>query len=403
MTLPAGAEERAGLKAETPAPMTSPIVRPRYNRLAMWRPGRLDLYMLAELGGPFLFGVTAFTAIMTATQVLFYLISLMVHFGLAPMVVVSIIVLRLPEMVFYTFPMSMLLSTLLAIGRLSGDSEITALRSTGVSVARIVAPILCAAVLVSVATIAMGEFAVPRLKWEAKNLLYEAQHQRKLPLARDNIFFDELDEHGNLVRFFYARHFDGAKMDQVLVQEFEGDKLVRIIQAEQAAWDGRTWRFRNGTMYHMAPETGEYRFVLKFQEQVVKLKPTLLALSNENREPTEMTLRELGQHIQALRSSGRNGGQINDLSVQWHQKLSVPFASLVFALVGVSLGLRPHRSSNAIGLGLSILIIFAYYVLMFVSMALGQSGNIPAELAAWLPNLLTGAVGTGLLWRASRR
>lgn len=374
-----------------------------HNRLAMWRPGRLDLYLLAELAGPFLFGVAAFTAIMTATQVLFYLISLMVHFGLAPVVVVNVIALRLPEMVFYTFPMSMLLATLLAFGRLSNDSEITALRSVGVSVARIVAPILGAALLVSLATIAMGEFAVPRLKWEAKNLLYEAQHQRKLPLARDNIFFDELDENGKLVRFFYARHFDGTKMDQVLVQEFEADKLARIIQAEQAAWDGRTWRFRNGIMYHLAPDTGEYRYVLKFQEQVVKLKPTLLALSNENRDPTEMTLRELGQHIAALETSGRNQGQINDLSVQWHQKLSVPFASLVFALVGVSLGLRPHRSSNAIGLGLSILIIFVYYVLMFVSMALGQSGAIAAEAAAWLPNVITGAAGIVLLWRASGR
>lgn len=375
----------------------------RYNRLAMWRPGRLDAYLLVELAGPFLFGVTAFTAIMTATQVLFYLISLMVHFGLAPLVVVNIIALRLPEMVFYTFPMSMLLATLLAFGRLSNDSEITALRSAGVSVARIVAPILGAALTVSLATIAMGEFAVPRLKWEAKNLLYEAQHQRKLPLARDNIFFDELDEHGNLVRFFYARHFDGAKMDKVLVQEFEADRLARIIQAEEAAFDGRTWRFRNGTMYHMAAESGEYRFVLKFQEQVVKLKPTLLALSNENREPTEMTLRELGQHIAALKTSGRNQGQINDLSVQWHQKLSVPFASLVFALVGVSLGLRPHRSSNAIGLGLSILIIFLYYVVMFVSMALGQTGTVSAEAAAWAPNVLTGLAGVFLLWRASGR
>jgi lipopolysaccharide export system permease protein len=369
----------------------------------LWRPGIVDRYILLELLGPFAFGVAAFTAILTASQVLFFLISLMVHIGLRPVVVLNVLALRLPEMIFYTFPMSMLLATLLAFGRLSGDSEITAFRSCGVSIARIIAPVLVVATLVSVATVAMGEFAVPRLKWEAKNLLYEAEHKRKLPIARDNIFFDELDENGRLVRFFYARHFDGATMQQVLVQEFDGDRLARIIQAEDAAWDGRTWRFHNGTMYHMAADTGEYRYVLKFREQIVRLRPSLLSLSTEHRGPSEMTLRELGEHIAHLQSSGRNNSQVNDLSVQWHQKLSIPFASLVFALVGASLGLRPHRSSNALGLGLSILIIFAYYVAMFVSMALGQSGNLDPVWAAWMPNVIAGTAGGYLLWRASRR
>ncbi len=371
--------------------------------LAYWRPGRLDGYVLAEHAGPFIFGVAAFTAILTASQVLFYLISLMVHIGLPAAVVTYVLMLRLPEMVFYTFPMSMLLATLLAFGRMSGDSEITAFRATGVSLLRMVTPVLAGALVVSAATVAMGEFAVPRLKWEAKNLLYEAQHKQKMPLARDNIFFDELDEHGRLVRFFYARHFDGAKMDQVLVQEFDDDKLARIIQAEDASYDGATWRFHKGTMYHLAPDTGEYRYVLKFEEQVVRLKPSLLALTSENREPAEMTLRELAEHIGQLRSSGRNDSQVNDLSVQWHQKLSIPFASLVFALVGASLGLRPQRASNALGLGLSILIIFAYYVAMFVSMALGQSGLLDPVWAAWMPNGVTGLAGGVLLWRASRR
>ncbi|MBM3267140.1 MAG: LptF/LptG family permease [Candidatus Sericytochromatia bacterium] len=371
--------------------------------LAYWRPGRLDRYILAEHAGPFLFGVAAFTAILTASQVLFFLISLMVHIGLPAGVVTYVLLLRLPEMIFYTFPMSTLLATLLAFGRLSGDSEITAFRAAGVSLLRLVTPVLGFALVVSAATVAMGEFAVPRLKWEAKNLLYEAQHKRKLPLARDNIFFDELDEHGRLVRFFYARHFDGAKMDNVLVQEFDGDRLARIIQAEAASYDGTTWRFHKGTLYHLAQDTGEYRYVLRFDEQVVRLKPSLLALTSEHREPAEMTLRELGEHIRHLESSGRNDSQVNDLGVQWHQKLSIPFASLVFALVGASLGLRPQRASNALGLGLSILIIFAYYVAMFVSMALGQSGVLDPVWAAWMPNGVTGLAGGVLLWRASRR
>ena len=155
-------------------------------------------------------------------------------------------------------------------------------------------------------------------------------------------------------------------------------------------------------MYQVAGN-GEYRYVMRFAEQRVMLKSSLIALTAENREPMEMTIRELAAHIKRLEETGHGGSQINDLSVQWHQKLSIPFASLVFALVGASLGLRPHRASSSIGLGLSILIIFVYYIAMFLFMALGQSGHLAPILAAWFPNLMTGAVGLGLLIKAARR
>ncbi|MNY81000.1 putative permease YjgP/YjgQ family protein [compost metagenome] len=71
-------------------------------------------------------------------------------------------------------------------------------------------------------------------------------------------------------------------------------------------------------------------------------------------------------------------------------------------LVGAPLGLRPNRSSSSIGLGLSILIIFVYYVAMFTFMALGQSGHLPPVLAAWMPNILGATLGLGLIARAAR-
>ena len=78
------------------------------------------------------------------------------------------------------------------------------------------------------------------------------------------------------------------------------------------------------------------------------------------------------------------------------------FASLVFVLVGAPMGLKPNRSSSGIGLGVSILVIFIYYILMFVCMAMGQIGAVPAVAAAWLPNLVAGAIGVGLLVRQAR-
>jgi lipopolysaccharide export system permease protein len=87
--------------------------------------------------------------------------------------------------------------------------------------------------------------------------------------------------------------------------------------------------------------------------------------------------------------------------VELHQRVAIPMASLVFALIGTPLGLSPHRSSSSTGLGFSIVIIFIYYIIMAVSTALGQGGAIPAVLAAWLPNIIGIIAGVYLVRRAS--
>lgn len=364
------------------------------------RPTLMDRYVLQEVLGPFLFGVAAFTGIMTATSVLFSLITLMVRFGIPITTVLQVLALRLPEMAFYTFPMSMLLAALLSFGRLSGDSEIIALRASGISLYRIMSPVVITALLVSVLTVALNEFVVPQADWAAKNLLYEAQHQRKLPTARDNIFYEEMEE-GRMKRFFYARHFDGEVMQGVLVQEFENGELARIVRSDTARYVGGSWLFQKGVLYQVA-ENGEYRYVVRFQKHVLPLKESLFTLSKEHRQPMEMNIGELSSHIAQLQEAGHKGSDIRELEVQLHQKLSVPFASLVFALVGAPLGLRPNRSSSSIGLGLSILIIFVYYIAMFVCMAMGQTGYLPSVVSAWLPNLLTAAIGCGLIYRSAK-
>ena len=362
----------------------------------------LDRSVVSELSGPFLFGVGAFTAILAATTVLFHLVTLMVQHGLPVALVGEVFALRLPETAFYTFPMSMLLASLLGFGRLSADGEITAFKAAGVSLYRMAAPAIALALFVALATVALNETLVPWASHRAKQLLYAATHeQQSLPVARDHLFYHER-ANGELKRLFYARSFDGARMHDVVVQEFEANRLVRIVQAAEAAPTDAGWRFERGVIYQI-DEAGEYRYTVRFDSQRVALDPALLALSRETRTPLELTARELAGHIGRLEAAGQTGREVNELSVQLHQKLAVPFASVVFTLLGVPLGLRPQRASAGIGLGVSILVIFGYYVLMFFGLALGQTGAVPPIVGAWLPNLSAGALGVALLVRQARR
>jgi lipopolysaccharide export system permease protein len=361
----------------------------------------IDRYVLAELAAPFAFGVGAFTAILLASTVLFHLVTEMVHHGLPVLLVSQILVLRLPEIVFYSFPMAMLLASLMAFGRLSNDMEVVAFKAAGVSLYRLLAPALAMAAVVSVCTVALNEYLVPAAAWRAKTLLYEATHKTQLPLARDHVFYSEMS--GDvLLRSFYAAHFDGERMPDVVGQQFEGNRLVRLIQAKEAVPLADGWQFEKGTLYQI-DANGDFRYVAHFERQRVVLGATLLALGRENRVATEMNARELADHIRMVKATGGQGRELDELRVLWHQKFSVPFACFVFALVGAPMGLGPQRSSGAIGLGLSVLVIFVYYVLMFVAMALGQTGSLSPWLAAWLPNGVAGSLGAWQLQRLARR
>jgi lipopolysaccharide export system permease protein len=146
---------------------------------------------------------------------------------------------------------------------------------------------------------------------------------------------------------------------------------------------------------------GNYSNIATFTKQELFLSRAPLDLAQEVRSPEEMNIRELNRYIQVVGSSG-DVQQVRKLQVSLNLKYSIPFICLSFALIGAPLGLRPHRTSSSIGLGLSVLIIFAFYVFSFVTQALGQTGALGPPVAAWLPNAVCLIVGLGLLVRANQ-
>ena len=110
---------------------------------------------------------------------------------------------------------------------------------------------------------------------------------------------------------------------------------------------------------------------------------------------------ETAREIENLRDQGSSVKTLRELAVDLYNKLSVPFSSMVFALIGTPLGLRRLRGGAAVGLGLSILIIFCYYVLWHGASVLGGNGQLPPVLASWLANIVGLGVGGALVWRAA--
>jgi lipopolysaccharide export system permease protein len=357
----------------------------------------IDRYIFRELIEPFLFGLGAFTAILSASMILFELVRAVILKGMPLAVALQIFVYRLPSIVVYIFPMATLLAALLAFARLSNDSEVIAFRASGISLYRLIVPVLFLGLLVSFVNLGFSEVVVPESNKAAKNLLIETTAKRQ-PKMQKNVFVPEL-ERGTLKRIFYAETLKGDTMHDVIVQEFTEGKLSQIITAREAQWNKEKdlWIFKGGTIYLIA-ESGEYKHLIKFEEQSVAIKYSPADFYIGDRNPDEMTIAELREFI-GLKE--KMGVDVTDFKIQLNMKMSIPFASLVFALLGAPLGLSPRRASSSIGLGLSIIVIFVYYILTFISMAIGELKVFPPGVSAWLPNVITGGIGWHILSKAA--
>lgn len=363
----------------------------------------MDRYISYEMVAPFLFGVGAFSSITLAIGSLFELVRLITDAGLNIMTAIQIFALQLPGFMVYSFPMSVLLATLITYSRFSADGETTALRSIGVSVHRLVVPAIVLSFLVTGLTFIFNEAIVPAANLQAKTTLRAALNQTNPQFKTKDIFYQQYGElvqpdgkkEQGLVRSFYARRFDGKQMIDLTVLDFSQGKLQQVLSAESAVWqpDQSVWKFRNGTTY-IIDSSGAYHSILRFDQQDLQLTRAPLDMAQEQRSADEMNITELRHFIGLIHQSG-NLKEERKLEVRLQQKYALPFICVVFALVGAPLGMRPQRTSTAVGFGVSVLIIFAYYLLLFVCGALGQVEILTPIAAAWAPNLI--CLGAGLV------
>lgn len=353
----------------------------------------LDRYVLSELLYPFIFGIASFSSIFIASSMLFKLTQYMTKYGASGETIARLFMYSLPEVVNYTFPMSMLLASLMAFGKLSGSSEIVAMKSGGISYYRIVAPVLIVAFFVSMFSVVWAEKVVPAAKEQYGRILeYEIKKNTK-PRTQDHVIIKTLS--GSTQRITYARRFDEEKglMENITIEEFEKSHLARIQTAKQAYWENGSWRLEDGTVYTMNEAEG-IKSTAKFKEQIIPLDVTPREISWEQKEPEEMTIRELREYISVLER------QHQPTARQWceiYMRISIPLASFFFAMIGAPLGTQKQRTSSSIGLGISIIVIFIYYAIMTLTTGLGKGGVMNPLLACIIPNLICLGAGVFLL------
>ncbi len=355
----------------------------------------VDKYVLRELLEPFLFGMAFFVAIWLI-DLMMELINLIFAKGVPVSVVGLFFIYSLPPTLVISFPMALLLSNLVAFGRMSSDSEITALKAGGYSFSRIVAPAVLAGIFITGLTFLFNEKLVPVANEKFTRLFRrEVTLKRPLPLIAENRFFE-----AGPGRKFFVRRFNDKTREMYGVVMYEGQVrgFPRVIEAERARIDGGVCFFWNGRVsdIHMSGEDRNYTYFdnMEYPIDTHYVNPDHVPDSKNSRT---MNLQELYYFIQESEAKGMSKNILNQHWIEFWTKTSIPFAGLIFVLIGAPLGSQTTRSGTGIGIGMSVVIIFLYYVLMAAGKAFAKGGYMPPFIGVWFPNFVIGAFGAWLI------
>jgi lipopolysaccharide export system permease protein len=357
-----------------------------------YRPTILDRYMLSELSGPFFFGLSAFTVIFAATQML-QIGRLVSEEHVSMWAAIALFLWQLPGDVVLVIPIALLLGTLLAMQRLSGESEINAMKTSGITFMRIVAPLVVAGLAMSLVTYALQEGVVPFANDQVASIENAAVNHTSA-FNRDLTVSAPLPGGGRQVTI--ATAYDPqtlALLHVTLVQYDRAGVATQIIFADEAQFAANQWTLHDASGYRFNPD-GTIISEPNVAEQEVALgeRPTDILKRISHDDPEQMSRAQIAAII--------GTGQLTDQELRkyvtvYQQKLAQPFACFVFVLIAVPFGLRAMRGggSTSLGFGLAVAIVFIYYVVMTVFSYVGELLPALAALWAWMPNAIFTAIG----------
>ena len=374
----------------------------------------IDRWLIAQILPPMLFAISAFTVISLSVGVMFDLIRKIVEFGLPLFLAIKVLFYSLPSFLVLSFPMAVLLSTLLAYGKLSANSELLALKSLGIKTSRIIAPAIAVSILMTGLTFYFNDNLVP-----ASNKLAESTLRAGIGSSfsseegKDNIMFSRygsrIESATNkptkintfLTHIFYASWFENNIMQGVTVLDFSRQDIQQILKAKSAVFDkeNSSWIFSDGSI--VSVDQGGQTTNIQFKKYSYPFVEGPLDLARVPKDATEMSLKQALEAERIYKETG-NLKEIRRIQVRIQEKFTLPFACLVFGLIGSSLGSKSNlRSSKSQGFGLSVILILVYYVMSFVFSSFGVKGVLSPIIATWLPVLISMGGGIYFLRKAS--
>ncbi|MDY0188374.1 MAG: LPS export ABC transporter permease LptF [Syntrophus sp. (in: bacteria)] len=363
----------------------------------------IDRYLIIEVLQPFGIVLFVMTFVLLMGKIL-QLMDLMINKGVGLIAIVQLILFLLPSFFVFTIPIALLISILIALGRISSDSEFTVLKASGVSLYRLTPPILLIAFAALLLTAFSTFFLAPYSNMATKNLLYSVARSKAGIGIKEKVFM--ADFKGILL---YADTISdrGFSMEGVLVSDQRTDEEQAIIIAKNAFLisDPKsmdvTLRLENGSTYSVSKDKKNFRKMdFRYYDINLDLSSALSEARKERSKSTkEMTPQELILNIKNSRQVDKN---YREYVLELNKKFTIPFSCLMFGILAIPLGIKSrHRSVKARGFTLGLMTVLLYYLLQLGCDALVTAGKWPPLLGSWMPTLLFFIVALYLYFAAA--
>jgi lipopolysaccharide export system permease protein len=392
----------------------------------------LNRYIIFEVIPPFLLSLGVMTLILMLLRI-FKLFELIITKGIAISIVGELFLYYLPAILVLSAPMSILVATLIAFGRLSEDNEITAMKATGISLYRLVIPVLLVAILLAVLMAFFYDTVLPISNHRLKNLLMDIGMKRPDLNMQEGVFIDDFPGYQLLIQKIDDQ---SGYLESITIFKQDSGRVTEIIIAQNGqmgskderantSGDTITMILYNGEIHQLNPKEPERYRRMKFDTYTLHLKTNteLIRQERDYKSDDELPTSELEKRVEKVDEAvadaqkkideAKNDLEVtraekqiesysqirNALLVLIYQKFSIPFASVAFVLIGIPFGIMVRRSGKGVGFGVSTGFFLIYYVFMVSGQSLGTRGYIPPLFAMWLPNLVLSAIGVILIIR----
>ena len=357
----------------------------------------LNRYLILEMLPPFFLNLAFFSFIFLMKQIL-DITDMIVNHKVGVVPVFLLLAYTMPYFLQYIIPMSIMMAVLMALLRMSSDNEIMALKAGGVSIYRLLTPVLIFSLSGTLITGYMTIFAVPLGAERFKTLLFDVATANLKVSLKERTFNDRFKQ-----IMLYVNKIDpqSGELHNVLIEDSRTSGVNNTVVARKGKLLGEPkemvyyLRLFDGTINQMnLQDRSSHTVNFETYDIRLDLKEALSHRGISEKTPDEMTLSALRSYLKRVKTDKEK--YVGAL-LKYHKKFSIPVACVAMGLLAMPLGIQARNSKKAFGIGLGLFFFLLYYILLSVGTAFGENGNYPPVVGMWMPNVILGGFGIYLL------
>jgi len=354
-------------------------------------------YIFKEMMPPFVINLMFFTFVFLMVEML-KVTDMVVNYRVSVFTVLVMLAYSTPYFLTYVIPMSVMITVLLTFLRLSGDNEIIALKSSGMSIYGLLPPVMLFCMLGCLLTLFMTVYGMAWGRLSFKELTYKIVSSNLEIGLKDRTFNDSFED---VVLYINKIDPDTKELQDIFIEDKRTQNIVSTVVAPR----GKLFKdmdeyvytliLYNGVIYQVDAKDRSTNYInFDTYEVRLDLKQATSGFRQEKKHIKEMNLVELSNY---LNNSSRRDNKYYNALMELHKKFSIPTACFALGLLAIPLGIQSGSTKKSFGLVLGMVFFLIYYLLLTAGLVFGETGACPPVMGMWFPNIVMGGLGLYLL------